>query len=103
MAADQFGRVLRFLRLINSKTIKLKIFTYPSIVRSKLQILLFLISYKLAGLLSLKKDKFPKIEEKFVNKNNILDEVIIFDNKLEYDEVNIFLRGFGKDFTKFKK
>ena len=102
MAADQFGRVLRFLRLINSKTIKLKIFTYPSIVRSKLQILLFLISYKLAGLLSLKKDKFPKIEEKFVNKNNILDEVIIFDNKLEYDEVNIFLRGFGKDFTKFK-
>ena len=54
-----------------------------------------MISYKLAGLLSLK-DKFPKIEEKFVNKNNILDEVIIFDNKLEYDEVNIFLRGFGK-------
>ncbi len=102
MVEDQFGKILSLLRLINSKTIKLKVFTYPTIVRSKLQILLFLFSYKLPGLLSLKKDKFPKIEEKFINKKNVLDEVIIFDNKLEYDEVNIFLRGFGKDFTNFK-
>ena len=90
MAADQFGRVLRFQQ-INFKNHKIKNFHLPKYCKNqKLQILLFLISYKLAGLLSLKKDKFPKIEEKFVNKNNILDEVIIFDNKLEYDEVNIF-------------
>ena len=102
MVADLFGRILRVLRIINSKTLKLKVFTYPNLIRIKIQVLLFLISPVLSSMLSLKQNKLPTRNEKFNKFDNVLDNIVIFDNDLKFDEVNIFLRGHGKDFSKFE-
>ena len=102
MAADQFGRLIKFLRFINFKTFKLKIFTYPDLIRIKIQVLLFFVSPSLSRIFSRKNSKLPTKDEKFNKSENVLDNIIVFDNDLKFDEVNIFLRGYGKDFTKFK-
>ena len=90
MVADLFGRILRVLRIINSKTLKLKVFTYPNLIRIKIQVLLFLISPILSSMLSLKQNKLPTRNEKFNKFDNVLDNIVIFDNDLKFDEVNIF-------------
>lgn len=102
MVADLFGKLIKILRFVNSKTFKLKVFTYPHILRIKIQVLLFFVSPTLSRILSLKESKLPSNDQKFNKSNDLLDDIVIFDNDLKFDEVNIFLRGFGKDFTKFK-
>ena len=102
MGADLFGKLIKILRFVNSKTLKLKVFTYPHLLRVKIQVLLFFVSPALSRILSLKENKLPSNDQKFNKSNDLLDDVVIFDNDLKFDEVNIFLRGYGKDFTKFK-
>jgi len=102
MVADLFGKLIKILRFVNSKTLKLRVFTYPNLLRLKIQVLLFFVSPALSRILSLKENKLPSNDQKFNKSNDLLDDVVIFDNDLKFDEVNIFLRGYGKDFTKFK-
>lgn len=102
MVADLFGKLIKILRFVNSKTLKLKVFTYPDLLRIKIQVLLFFVLPALSRILSLKENKLPSNDQKFNKSNDVLDDIVIFDNNLKFDEVNIFLRGYGKDFTKFK-
>ena len=102
MVVDLFGRISKVLRFINSRTLKLKVFTYPDLIRIKIQVLLFFIYPTLSNILSLKQNKLPSHKEKFNKTDNVLDNIVIFDNDLKFDEVNIFLRGHGKNFSKFK-
>ena len=102
MVEDLFGKILNFLRSINNKTLKLKVFTYPGIIRSKFQLFLFYLSPNLTNILSLSYHKLPTKNQRIVKTDNVLDDITIFDNNLKFDEVNIFLRGFGKDFSKMK-
>ena len=94
-----FEKILNYIRLINNKTLKVRVFKIPNLIRTKLQTILFYFFPSKTYLLSLKKHKLPSKDEQFTKTNNVLDEIEIFDNQLNFDEVNIFLRGFGKDFS----
>ena len=102
MVADLFGKVLNFLRLVNNKTFKLKIFTYPGIIRSKLQLILFYLLPTSTHLLSVSYHKLPTKKQRIIKTDNVLDDITIFDNSLRFDEVNIFFRGFGNNFSEVK-
>ena len=92
-------RILYYLRLINNKTLKIRVFKISNLIRAKLQTILFYFFPSKTYLLSLKKHKLPSKDEKFTKTNNVLDDIEIYNNQLKFDEVNIFLRGFGKDFS----
>lgn len=102
MVEDLFGNLIKYLRSINRKYFRLRLFRYLHIIRSKFQLILFFFNPSFAYFASLKRHKLPSSKEKFIMKKSVLDDIILLDNKLKFDEVNIFLRGFGKDFKQMK-
>ena len=67
-------------------------------MRGKLQILLFYLFPTKSYMLSPIEHKLPYGNEKLTQTKNVLDDIEIFDNDLFFEEVNIFFRGYGKNF-----
>ena len=91
-------KILNLFRYFNNKTFKIKIYKFKDILRGKLQIVLFYFFPNQAFRLSPKEHRLPYGNEKLTKTSNVLDDIEIFDNDLFFDEVNIFFRGYGKNF-----
>jgi hypothetical protein len=99
MAGVLFGKVLKILRSINNHTLNIRLFPIFHIFRSKIQVIIFSLYPSFLNFVTLKKNKFPSNDSKFSKTQSVLDDIILDSNNNFFDEVNIFMRGFGKDFS----
>ena len=99
-----FNKIIKFLRLINKKTVNIQIFLIPILIRAKLQILIFHFYPKLVRLLSIKTAKLPNKEERFVFNKTQLDEFRIIDKRnFKFNTSDLFIRSKIYNFKDLKK
>ena len=95
---------LNFLRTINKKTLNIQIFLIPTLIRAKLQIIIFHFCPKFMRLLSIKTAKLPSKEERFKYNETRLDEFkIIGKHEFKFDTVDLFIRSKLYNFEALEK
>ena len=95
---------VNFLRTMNKKTLNIQIFLIPTLIRAKLQIIIFHFCPKFLRLLSIKTAKLPSKEEKFKYNETRLDEFnIIGKHEFKFDTVDLFIRSKLYNFEDLEK
>ena len=93
-------KILDLLRIINKKTFNIQLFLIPTLIRAKLQIIIFHFCPKLVRLLSIKTAKLPSKEERFLYKETEINEFkIINKHNFKFDSADLFIRSKQYKFT----
>lgn len=96
-------KILDLLRIINKKTFNIQLFLIPTLIRAKLQIIIFHFCPKLVRLLSIKTAKLPSKEERFLYKETEINEFkIINKHNFKFDSADLFIRSKKYNFDDLK-
>jgi hypothetical protein len=98
------NKILNLLRKINKKTFDIQFFLIPTLIRAKLQILIFHFCPKLVRFLSIKTARLPNKEERFLYNKEQLDELkIINKQNFRFESIDLYIRSKKYNFQDLEK